>query len=217
LPDASQGGPWRLALPKGAIEKVQPKVRENFESALKALGDRAVVTRDVEWPNFPWGPAVGTIVGAEGASAFLELIESGGVKDLACPRDRYAGYGGVAVTAVDYLQAMRLRGPMKDAMNGLYAKFDAVVTPGRATVAYPVDIEFAKAWPGVSGGPPVIPAGNLCGLPALCLPTGLGDEGLPTSIAFMGPAFSEGTLVAIGRALQARTKAHTALPQGVDG
>jgi Asp-tRNA(Asn)/Glu-tRNA(Gln) amidotransferase A subunit family amidase len=112
---------------------------------------------------------------------------------------------------------MRLRGPMKDAMNDLYAKFDAVVTPGRATVAYPADVEFAKAWPGFSGGPPVIPAGNLCGLPALCLPTGLGDEGLPTSIAFMGPAFSEGTLVAIGRALQAKTKAHTMLPAGVGG
>ena len=63
----------------------------------------------------------------------------------------------------------------------------------------------------------MIPAGNLCGLPALCMPTGLGDEGLPTSIAFMGPAFSEGTLVAIGRALQAKTKAHTTLPHGVDG
>jgi aspartyl-tRNA(Asn)/glutamyl-tRNA(Gln) amidotransferase subunit A len=217
LPEAGRGGPWRLALPKGAIEKVQTKVRENFETALAALGDRVQVTRDVEWPDFPWGPAVGTIVGAEGATAFLDLIESGGVKDLQCPRDRYAGYGGTAVTAVDYLQAMRLRGPMKDAMNDLYAKFDAVVTPGRATVAYPADVEFAKAWPGFSGGPPVIPAGNLCGLPALCLPTGLGDEGLPTSIAFMGPAFSEGTLVAIGRALQAKTKAHTMLPAGVGG
>jgi aspartyl-tRNA(Asn)/glutamyl-tRNA(Gln) amidotransferase subunit A len=208
---------WRLALPKGAIEKVQPKVRANFEAALTALGDRVTVTRDVEWPDLPWGPAVGTIVGAEGATAFLDLVESGGLKDLACPRSRFAGYGGAAVTAVDYLQAMRLRGPMKDAMNELYAKYDAVVTPGRATVAYPIDVDFSKAWPGVSGGPPVIPAGNLCGLPALCMPTGLGDEGLPTSIAFMGAAFSEGTLVAIGRALQAKTKAHTVLPAGIDG
>jgi aspartyl-tRNA(Asn)/glutamyl-tRNA(Gln) amidotransferase subunit A len=209
--------PWRLAVPKGAVEKVQPKVRENFELALKALGAHAVVTRDVEWPDLPWGPAVGTIVGAEGATAFLDLIESGGLKDLACPRDRYAGYAGTAVTAVDYLQAMRVRGPMKEAMNALYANFDAVVTPGRATVAYPVDVEFSKAWPGVSGGPPVIPAGNLCGLPALCMPTGLGEQGLPTSIAFMGPAFSEATLVAIGKALQGATKAHEATPAGIDG
>jgi aspartyl-tRNA(Asn)/glutamyl-tRNA(Gln) amidotransferase subunit A len=195
---------------------VQPQVRANFEAALKALGDRAVVTRDVEWPDLPWGPAVGTIVGAEGAAAFLDLIESGGLKDLACPRSRYAGYAGTAVTAVDYLQAMRARGPMQEAMNALYAKYDAIVTPGRATVAYPADTEFSKAWPGVSGGPPVIPAGNLCGLPALCLPTGVGEAGLPTSIAFMGPAFSEDMLVAIGRTLQSNTKAHEALPAGIE-
>jgi len=101
--------PWRLAVPRARPRKVQPKVRANFDAALSALGDRVVVTRDVEWPDLPWGPAVGTIVGAEGATAFLDLLESGGLKDLACPRGRFAGYGGAAVTAVDYLQAMRLR------------------------------------------------------------------------------------------------------------
>jgi aspartyl-tRNA(Asn)/glutamyl-tRNA(Gln) amidotransferase subunit A len=207
--------PWRLAVPKGAVEKVQPAVRLNFEQALAAFGGMAEVTRDVEWPDFPWGPAVGTIVGAEGASAFLDLIESGGLAHLKCPRDRYAGYNGAAVTAVDYLQAMRLRTPMKEALNGLYEKFDAIATPGRATVAYPADVEFAKAWPGVSGGPPVIPAGNLCGLPAICVPSGFGEQGLPTSIAFMGPALSEAALVQMGHDIQLKLRLHEKLPAGV--
>jgi aspartyl-tRNA(Asn)/glutamyl-tRNA(Gln) amidotransferase subunit A len=209
--------PWRLAVPKGAVEKVQPEVRANFEKALATFGDGAEITRDVEWPDLPWGPAVGTIVGAEGASAFLDLIESGGLAQLAAPRDRYAGYAGAAVTAVDYLQAMRLRGPMKEALNQLFEKYDAIATPGRASVAYPVHEEFSKAWPGVSGGPPVIPAGNLCGLPAICIGSGFGHDGLPTSIAFMGPAFSEAALITMADQVQTKLRVHEKRPVGIEG
>ncbi|HZJ71340.1 MAG TPA: amidase, partial [Planctomycetota bacterium] len=37
--------PWKIAVPKGAVEKVQPAVRDNFEKALKALGGQAEITR----------------------------------------------------------------------------------------------------------------------------------------------------------------------------
>src|SRR5580765_1387834 len=72
--DSTQSGrtfPWKelqkptraikVAVPKGCIEKVQPAVRDNFEAALKKLSDSIVVTRDVEWPDLPWGPEVGAI------------------------------------------------------------------------------------------------------------------------------------------------------------
>ena len=64
---------------------MQPEVRDNFEKSITALGKDVVVTRDVEWPDLPWGPPVGTIVGAEGASAFLDFIEAGQVKRAAVP------------------------------------------------------------------------------------------------------------------------------------
>lgn len=202
----------RVGVPKGCVEKVQPAVRDNFEASLKALGAGVEVTRDVEWPDQPWGPAVGAIVGVEGAAAFLDLLESGDCARLRCPADRTGGYSGLLFPAVDYLHAMRARKPMRAAMAALYQRFDVIATPTRATVAYPVDRDFDKAWPGVSGGPPVIPAGNLAGLPALALPNGFGEQGLPTSIAFMGAPFSEGTLVALGTLLQSRTDWHTRRP-----
>src|SRR5437867_11187730 len=159
----------RLAVPKGVTEKVQPEVRENFERSLGILGELADVKRDVEWPDFPWGPAVSAIVGAEGASAFLDLIESGNVKELKCPKDRHGGYAGTLIPAVDYLQAMRLRAPMKRALADLFEKYDLVVAPTRASVAYPADKNFDDAYPGIGGGPALIAAGNLCGLPALAV------------------------------------------------
>jgi aspartyl-tRNA(Asn)/glutamyl-tRNA(Gln) amidotransferase subunit A len=205
----------RLAVPKGCVEKVQPAVRDNFERALDRLREVAVVTRDVDWPDLPWGPAVGTIVGAEGASAFRDLIESGRVQELRCTKDRHGGYAGTLIPAVDYLHAMRLRTRMKQELAKIFGSFDAVVAPGRASVAYPADRNFEDVYPGVSGGPALIPAGNLCGLPALCEPDGFGENGLPTSLAFLGPAFSEADLVALGLAYQNRTDWHRRLPRGV--
>jgi aspartyl-tRNA(Asn)/glutamyl-tRNA(Gln) amidotransferase subunit A len=206
------GQHWRVAVPKGCVEKVQPAVRENFEAALKVLGDAVTVTRDVEFPDFPWGPAVGTIVGAEGASAFLELLESGNVTKLKCPADRTGGYSSLLVPAVDYLHAMRLRRPMRAAMKAFHEKFDVIATPTRATVSYPTDKEFAQAYPGISGGPPVIPAGNLTGQPALCMPNGFGENDMPTSVAFMGAPFSEASLAVLGALYQSRTDWHTRKP-----
>ena len=97
---------------------------------------------------------------------------------------------------------------MKRAASELFARFDAVVSPSRGTVAYPADKKFEDAYPGISSGPSLIAAGNLCGLPALSMPCGYGENGLPTGIALMGPAFSEDVLVRLGNALQGATEWH---------
>ena len=207
-------GKLRLAVPKGVTEKVQPAVRENFEKALEVLAPTVTITRDVEWPDFPWGPAVGTIVNAEGATAFHELLDSGRVKELTCPACRSGAYSALLTPAVDYLQAMRLRRPMKRAVAKLFEAYDAVISPTRATVAYPTDKNFEDAYPGIGGGPALIPAGNLCGLPALALPNGFGENGLPTSFALMGPAFSEARLIQAGVYYQSHTDWHLRRPPG---
>jgi aspartyl-tRNA(Asn)/glutamyl-tRNA(Gln) amidotransferase subunit A len=204
----------RIAVPKGVTEKVQPAVRENFNRSLTVLKEFVDVTMDIEWPDYPWGPAVSAIVGAEGASAFLDFIESGRVKELKCPKDRYGGYAGTLIPAVDYLQAMRLRAPMKRALATLYQSYDALAAPTRASVAYPADKNFEDVYPGISGGPALIPAGNLCGLPAIAMPNGFGDNGLPTSISFMGPAYSEQDLIALANLYQKKTDWHRRRPPG---
>jgi aspartyl-tRNA(Asn)/glutamyl-tRNA(Gln) amidotransferase subunit A len=202
----------KVAVPKGSTEKVQPAVRENFEASLAKLGGAIQVTRDVEWPDLPWGPAVGAIVTAEGASAFFELIDSGDVTKLRCPACRTGGYSALLLPAVDYVHAMRARRPMRAAMKKLYASYDVIATPTRASVAYPIDKEFQTIYPGISGGPGVIAAGNLTGLPALAMPNGFGENGLPTSIAFMGAPFSEALLCGLGARYQSLTDWHTRKP-----
>ena len=187
-------------------------MKKNFETSVGVLRGFCEVADDVEFPDFPYGPAVSTIVQAEGASAFRDLIESGATQTLRQANDTWGGFAASVVSAVDYLHAMRLRGPMKRALDALYASYDALVAPSRQTVSYPIGVDFDKAYPGVGGGPAVIPAGNLAGQPAISVLSGFGQNGLPTGIQFQGRAFADETLVAIATEYQRRTDWHTRCP-----
>ena len=63
----------------------------------------------------------------------------------------------------------------------------------------------------------MIASGNLTGLPALAMPNGFGENGLPTSVAFMGAPFSEALLCSLGATYQARTDWHTQHPAAFAG
>jgi aspartyl-tRNA(Asn)/glutamyl-tRNA(Gln) amidotransferase subunit A len=202
----------RLAVLKDSYEKVQPEVRDNFLKTLEVLRRTARVEMDVPLPDFPYGPAVGTIVDAEGASAFRDLIESGRVKELASPEGRVGGYSASLVTAVDYLHAMRLRAPMRRAWGELFKKYDVLVAPSRSTVAYPVAKTFDQAYPGISASTP-IGASNLVGVPAVSVMNGFGQNGLPTGVQFVAPAWGESTLVELAAAYQSATDWHRRTPQ----
>ena len=239
----------RIGVVRHATASAIPEVRAAFEASVVALRSFAELVDDVPFPDFPWGPAVSTIVDAEGASAFRDLIESGGTRRLRSKSDRTGGYVGLMTLAVDYLEALRARGPMRAALDALLERYDALVLPTRNGVAPPIGHDFDKppsAGPGVNPSPApergapdprtpgpdvaapaptpapdaprtpaVIPAGNLAGLPALCVPNGFGPHGLPTSLQFLGRAFSETTLVALAHAYQQATDWHLRRPPSI--
>ncbi len=211
-PTPPEGKPFKIGVIKGSFERAQPEVKKNFEESVRVLRQFARVDDAVEFPDLPYGPVVNTVVEAEGASAFRDLIESGRCKELRAPQDKYGGYAASLVLAVDYLQALRVRGPMKKALDDLYAKYDALVAPARPTVAFPIGTDFDKAYPGIGGGPAIIPAGNVVGQPALTIPNGFGLKDLPTALQFTGRVWSEGKLIALGQAYQRVTGWHKKRP-----
>jgi aspartyl-tRNA(Asn)/glutamyl-tRNA(Gln) amidotransferase subunit A len=201
----------RVGVLKDSYEKAQPEVNRNFLASVEVLKRFADVEMDVRLPDFPYGPAVGTIVDAEGASAFRELIESGRVSELASPEGRVGGFAASLVTAVDYLHAMRLRAPMRRAWAEMFKKVDVLAAPARATVSYPVDKTFDKAYPGIGATSP-IGASNLVGVPAVSVPNGFGQAGLPTGIQLVAPPWGERELLELAVAYQSATDWHTRRP-----
>jgi aspartyl-tRNA(Asn)/glutamyl-tRNA(Gln) amidotransferase subunit A len=181
----------------------------------------------VPFPDFPYGATVGLIVSAEGAAAFRDLIESGKSKLLRAQADKLGGYAAYMTLAVDYLEALRARVRMRTALEELLSRYDAVVAPTRGGVAPPIGYDFDKGpsptpaptpapspAPGAErpAPPSTISAGNLTGVPAVCVPNGFGPHGLPTSLQFLGRAFSEATLLAIADRYQQATDWHTRRP-----
>jgi len=213
LMNARRGGRRRLrvGVMKDSYEKAQPEVNKNFLASLEVLRRFADIEMDVKIPDFPYGPAVGTIVDAEGASAFRDLIESGRVGELASPEGRVGGYAASLVTAVDYLHAMRMRAPMRRAWGEMFRKVDVIAAPSRSTVSYPVDRTFDKAYPGIAAASP-IGASNLVGVPAISVPNGFGQNGLPTGLQLVGPAWSERELLELAVAFQSETDWHRRRP-----
>jgi aspartyl-tRNA(Asn)/glutamyl-tRNA(Gln) amidotransferase subunit A len=209
----------RIGVVRHATARNQPEVKAAFERSVEVLRTFADVDMDVEFPDLPYGPAVGIIVDAEGAAAFRDLIESGRLRQLREKADRWGGYPMMMTLAADYIDAMRVRVPIRKALDDLLGRYDALVTPTRTAVAPPIGYDFDKPpqpapspAPDAPAPPATIPAGNLAGLPALCVPNGIGQHGLPTSLQFLGRAFSEATLLHLGERYQHATGWHLKRP-----
>ncbi|HEY6188737.1 MAG TPA: amidase family protein, partial [Pyrinomonadaceae bacterium] len=104
-----------------------------------------------------------------------------------------------------------LRAPMRRAWAEFFTKHTLLVAPSRSTVAYPINKTFDQAYPDVNASSPIA-SSNLVGVPAISIPNGFGDNNLPTGIQFVGPAWSETTLIDVADKYQQATDWHKRRP-----
>jgi len=197
-------------------EWAEPAARPDFAKALDTIRSLGVQVAEAKLPDFPYGPVIGTIISAEGATIFESLIKSGRVNELADQRQIAGLKAGLEIPAKDYLKAMRIRSLIQQGFRDLLADIDVLIAPSRLSpapkITQPLDRPASdRPTPKERGLTALIPAGNLAGLPALSLPCGFAD-GMPMSIQLVGRPFSENTLLSIGKAFQERTDWHKRRP-----
>jgi aspartyl-tRNA(Asn)/glutamyl-tRNA(Gln) amidotransferase subunit A len=201
---------FRFGVIKGVTAGCDEAVVASFERSLEILRGIGSI-EEMALPELPWEAITRTILHVEAASAFEDFIAEGKVAQLTAPEDHHSVYARDAILAKDYVKALRLRGQMAREADRVLARFDALVGPGRATVAPGLDQEFRSAIRG--SAPDVMGAiGNGTGLPAICVPNGFGDRGLPTSLQFMGRVYEENTILAAACAWQSLTDWHLRHP-----
>jgi aspartyl-tRNA(Asn)/glutamyl-tRNA(Gln) amidotransferase subunit A len=194
-----------------------PAARPAFEAAMRVIRDIGVQMVDVSLPDLPYGTLADVVIGAEEASIFEPLITSGKVNDLADPSQAAGLKANLEIPATEYLKAMRIRALLKQKFRELFANVDVLVAPARygtaPNISDPLDGPdlFPVPLPPSRGMRSLIPAGNLAGIPALSLPCGFAGS-LPVAIQLVGPAFTENTLLALGREFQNRTDWHKRRP-----
>ena len=201
----------RIAILRGVADDANLEVKDNFEKALKTIRGYADVY-EIDLPDLPYEAITRTILNAEAASAFEDIVESGTISRLTAPEDHWGPYARTALLATDYLRAMRLRGKMVKAATQAMEPYDAFAAPSAKKPATPIGEEFRKIAPGATKD--IMGAvGNGCGLPAISVPDGFTETGLPTGIQFMGKPYQENTIISIARTYQNLTDWHKRHPQ----
>lgn len=201
---------FRIGVLSDAVTKVQPEVKANFEASLKVLERFATLT-ECKLPDLPYGSVNSLIISCEMAAAFEDLAKNGKVWEMTADEDRWGLYSPLTIPAKDYINAQRIRAIMQREVDAALAPFDAVVSPTLPSVAYPIDRPWDEYRKGLAGSQ-IGGAGNAAGIPALSIPNGFGEEGLPTGLQFVGRAFSESHLLAIAQAYQQQTDWHCRHP-----
>jgi len=187
----------------------------NFDvDAIHALQNRMGVNLvPVVLPDLP-SDAIVPVLSAEAAAAFDELTRSG--RDRLLTEQTSDDWPNIFRTsrfysAVDYVQAMRARTLLLNAMNKIFEDVDVIVTPSTSTQ---------------------LTITNLTGHPAIIVPNGLrghdapppanfdndtaddiGGPGTPVSLTFLGALYSDARLAAFAKAYQDATGFHKLHPK----
>ena len=195
-------------------DAARPALQQALET-MRSLGATMVETR---LPDFPYGPIISAIISVDAASVFEPLIASGKVDELADQKQIAGLKAGLEIPANVYLKAMRVRRLAQEAMHKLLGDVDVLLTPGRLGPApkidEPLDVRPDRPRPKDAGLTPLIPAGNLAGMPALSLPCGFAGN-LPVALQLAGAPLTENTLLAVGKEFQSRSDWHKRRPPGV--
>lgn len=227
--DTSQLRAQRLGYaPADFDELADQSARTAFATALDVIKGLNTSFSEAALPeDLPYGTLVSTVLAGEAATIFGDLIESPRLDELVDARQKAGLRSYLSVTARDYLDAMRGRKAVQEAFRVIFGEVDVLVGVGRPGPASEVDRALDRrpsslnpastpATPttaaGRTGNPALIPAGNLAGLPALCLPCGFTPDGLPLAIQLVGRPFSENTLLSLGAWFQSQTDWHRRLP-----
>jgi Asp-tRNA(Asn)/Glu-tRNA(Gln) amidotransferase A subunit family amidase len=184
------------------FEQAESEVARLTENALDILRNQGATLIDVPLP-----------VGFEQVHAMHRRLMAAEAADFhrarfAAPRD---GYGpnmaalldeGLKITIGAYQEALRHQAQFKSAMARSLAGLDALVTPATPTAA-PASLAS-------TGDPRFNSPWSHAGVPTVSIPCALTAAGMPIALQFIGPAWSDERVLAIGTWAEARLAFHRA-------
>src|SRR5271168_3358111 len=202
--------PLRIGWLTNAWPNIDSEIAKVLAAAEKVIRKYSPTTRDAQLPTGPWEDAGGIVVAVEAAASYRDLIRSGKVGELVDPLGQIAGYVGEQIPAADYIQALKIREILQKKIDALFDTYDVLVAAGQPTPASPItaNLEDGPDYPDPLGA-----IGNLCGLPALCVPCGFTDKHLPVGLQFVARAGDDFAVIQAARTFQAHTDWHRKHPR----
>jgi aspartyl-tRNA(Asn)/glutamyl-tRNA(Gln) amidotransferase subunit A len=203
-----------------SLRGLQPGVETAMRATLELLRDAGAYIEELPLPHLD------------------ELVDAQIIIDAAEPsavhqrwlRERPEDYGrdvrllleaGLRFSAVDYIQAQRYRAALREAFGDVLRRVDVVLTP---TIPFTAP-RFDQLNVPVTDGQTDILDGNmvftalpsLTGTPAMSLPIGVDENGMPVGLQAIAAPFAEHVLFRFGHALQKISDWHRLRPPLRDG
>jgi aspartyl-tRNA(Asn)/glutamyl-tRNA(Gln) amidotransferase subunit A len=116
---------------------------------------------------------------------------------------------GALFSAGDYIQAQRMRSLVKAECAEVFKTVDVLVTPAMIGTAPTLD---SYSPDGFVTTPTFTGTWNSTGLPAMVIPCGAAESGLPIGVQIIGRPFDEPTVFKVADAYQRRTEWHMRVP-----
>ena len=192
-----------------------PEVQSTVNSAIDVLGQAGAKIVKVTIPNLEFIlENFFSIVVPEAASYHLRTFQD----DPSAYNDdvRELLEQGNIVFATTYINAMRSRNAIREGFRKAFDGIDALLVPGLPVTAPKVG-QSTYDWG--SWKEPVFRAHaryncpfNLSGLPAVTIPCGFANDGLPVGLQIAGKPFDEATVLRVADAYQRQTDWHLRRP-----
>lgn len=212
--------PLRVGRLINAFTRLDPALQSAIDEGLKVLEKAGAKVADAQLPDGPFEDAAELTILMEAASAYRNLIHSGGCAKLVDPLGQVNGYISEEMSATDYLQVQRVRKILQQRIDKLFDEFDVIATAGSNSVAQRL-VPLPRGANQPRQNPPPVdnsqraPDGisSLCGLPALSVPCGFSSDNLPYGLQFLGRATNDYAVIAAARKFQSLTDWHKKHPQ----
>jgi aspartyl-tRNA(Asn)/glutamyl-tRNA(Gln) amidotransferase subunit A len=218
----------RLGIPKEYfVRGMQPEVDLAVRTAIRALEKNGAVIEEISLPHTEYAVAVYYIVATAEASSNLARYDgmryghSVHAKDLTDTYmiSRQEGFGAevkrrimlgtYALSAgyydAYYLKAQRVRTLIKQDFDEAFKHCDVIVTPTAPTTAFKLAAKIQDPLQMYLSDIYTISI-NLAGLPALSLPCGFDQAGMPIGMQIVGKHFDEATILRVSHAYEQATE-----------
>lgn len=182
-------------------DDIRADVRADCEAALETLAASGATLRDVRIRGIEWNDAIYTTLISEVYSIHRDGIRRN--PDYCGDWFRANTLAGALFTAEDVHRAHRVRRSLAAEFARVFDEVEVLVLPGQAEPATPFSNSFAKAL--TQPRSQFMRPFNVTGLPAISVPCGFSEEGLPLAINFAGPAYGEITVMSVAHGFERET------------
>ncbi|MBR0598407.1 Asp-tRNA(Asn)/Glu-tRNA(Gln) amidotransferase subunit GatA [Sinanaerobacter chloroacetimidivorans] len=110
-----------------------------------------------------------------------------------------------------YKKALQVRGLIKESFQQAFQKYQVILSPVSPGTAYKIGEQISDPLAMYLADIYTVSI-NLAGLPAVALPCGFGENGMPVGMQLIGNAFTEETLIKTAYCYQLNTDYHTKTP-----